>query len=109
MRKLFLLSMFALTCFSCEEQGKGLNADSKTMSQTETEVDRALTQKARQAITGDSSLSVHAKNIKITTANGVVTLRGSVASSQEKESIARKINDLAGVKRVDNQLEVTSK
>jgi len=48
-----------------------------------------------------------AKNIKFITIKGVVTLRGPVASSQEKDAIARKVNDIQGIVNLDNQLEVT--
>lgn len=77
------------------------------MDQSENEVDREITQNIRQRIIADSSLSMNAKNIKIITTDGVVTLRGPVASTQEKDTIARKINEIKGVVRVDNQLEVT--
>jgi len=77
------------------------------MDQSENEVDREITQNIRQRIIADSSLSMTAKNIKIITTDGVVTLRGPVASTQEKDTIARKINEIKGIVRVDNQLEVT--
>jgi osmotically-inducible protein OsmY len=79
------------------------------LNQSESEADRTITQKIRQAIVSDNSMSTDAKNIKIITIKGVVTLRGPVASSQEKDAIAKKVNDVQGVVRVDNQLEVTRK
>lgn len=75
--------------------------------QLENETDRTITQKIRQAIMADGALSMNAKNIKIITINGVVTLRGPVASSQEKDMIARKVKAVQGITQVDNQLEVT--
>jgi hypothetical protein len=74
--------------------------------QSETEADRTITQNVRKAIIADSSLSVLAKNIKIVTNRGVVTLRGPVNSENEKESIGNKAMQVQGVTRVDNQLEV---
>jgi len=68
--------------------------------------DRKLTQSIRQAVMKDKSLSMTAKNVKIITAEGKVTLRGPVNTAEEKT----KINDLAkaaaGQVPVDNQLEV---
>jgi hyperosmotically inducible periplasmic protein len=129
MKKLFLMSMVSLTLISCDGQNKpnqplassqeynndntGKNIRDRVsmtktpLDQSETEADRTITQKIRQAIMNDSALSTNAKNIKIITINGVVTLRGPVANSQEKESIARKVNDVQGIVKVDNQLEVT--
>ncbi len=77
--------------------------------QTENEADRALTQRIRQAVMADDSLSTTAKNIKIITVNGVVTLRGPVDSKEEKASINTKAQQIAGVKKVDNQLEVAGR
>lgn len=68
--------------------------------------DRKLTQAIRQAVMKDKSLTMTAKNVKIITAEGKVTLRGPVNNAEEKA----KINDLAkaaaGEIPVDNQLEV---
>jgi osmotically-inducible protein OsmY len=74
--------------------------------QSESQADRSLTQEIRQAVVADKSLSTTAKNIKIITNNGVVTLRGPVKDSQEKVKIEAKAQQIAGVNRVDNQLEV---
>src|SRR4030095_4009559 len=68
--------------------------------------DVLLTQKIRNAVTEDSNLSITAKNIKIITVSGVVTWRGPLNSSQEKEAIASKATQIAGASNVNNQLEV---
>ena len=119
--------MLSLTMIACDRQDKPTNPpqsavdndntgknvrdrDSVTktpLDQSESEADRALTQKIRQSIVSDSALSTNAKNIKIVTINGVVTLRGPVASSQEKDAIAKKVSDIQGIVKVDNQLEIT--
>jgi len=74
--------------------------------QAENEADRTITQKIRQALMDDDTLSTNAKNIKIITINGVVTLRGPVNNEREKNDIARKIRLISGIKSVDNQIEV---
>jgi hyperosmotically inducible protein len=76
--------------------------------QSENEADRALTQKIRQAITSDDGLSTNGQNVKIITSDGKVTLRGPVKSAREKADIAAKATQIAGVKQIDNQLEVTN-
>jgi hyperosmotically inducible periplasmic protein len=68
--------------------------------------DRELTANIRKAIVGDDSLSMNAHNVKIITKDGVVTLRGPVETAGEKTSVAVKAQKVAGVKRVDNQLEI---
>jgi hyperosmotically inducible periplasmic protein len=74
--------------------------------QSESEADRTLTQEIRKAVVADDSLSTMAKNIKIITIDGVVTLRGPVQSPQEREAIQAKAQQIAGIDRIDNQLEV---
>ena len=76
--------------------------------QSENEADRTITQNIRKAITADDSLSTNAKNVKIITNDGTVTLRGPVKSEKEKADIEAKAKQVAGVRNVDNQLEVAS-
>ena len=71
--------------------------------------DLAITQAIRKAVVADKALSTNAHNVKIITANGVVTLRGPVSSPEEKETIAAKAKQVAGVKSVDNKLEIASR
>jgi hyperosmotically inducible periplasmic protein len=118
-KQLFIASTLCLLLTACDTNRGGAPAADNTGrntrdrnqtltsgDQSENEADRTITQKARQAIMDDDSLSTNAKNIKIITQNGVVTLRGPVNSDREKNEIARKIRAVSGVKNVDNQLEV---
>ena len=76
--------------------------------QSESEADRTISQNIRQAVVADDSVSTNGKNVKIITVDGMVTLRGPVKSEKEKTNIGEKAQRVAGVKRVDNQLEVAS-
>lgn len=76
--------------------------------QSESEADRTLTQRVRQAVVADDSLSTNAHNVKIITVNGVVTLRGPVNSTKEKATIDAKAQQIAGATKVNNQLEIVS-
>src|SRR6478672_11521241 len=71
--------------------------------------DLGLTQKIRQAVMKDGSLSMNAKNVKIIAQSGKITLKGPVESQQEKEAIATKAGEIAGKDNVDDQLEVKAK
>jgi osmotically-inducible protein OsmY len=68
--------------------------------------DRDITAAVRRAVVGDKALSFTAKNVKIITVGGKVTLRGPVKSDDEKSSIEAKAKATTGVASVDNQLEV---
>ncbi len=72
------------------------------------EVDRTITQQIRQGVMKQETLSMTAKNVKIITVEGVVTLRGPVKSDEEKALIASLARQTGNVKRVDNQLEIAA-
>lgn len=84
------------------------SGNSKTpMDQSQAAADVKITAEIRRAIMDDSSMSTNAQNCKIITdKSGVVTLRGVVNSTSEKESVEAKARAVAGVTSVDNQLEV---
>ena len=85
------------------------NDQTKTAGdQSENEADRTISQNIRRALTSDDSLSTNGKNAKIITVDGKVTLRGPVKSENEKSTIGAKAQQVAGVKNVDNQLEITN-
>ena len=83
------------------------SGDTKTSGdQSNKTEDIKVTQAIRQAIVKDQSLSMTAKNVKIITAGGNVTLRGPVNSAEEKMKIEQFAKSAAGAAKVDNQLEV---
>lgn len=84
-------------------------APTKTpIDQKENQADVDLTAKIRQKVLDVKDLSINARNAKIITADGKVTLRGPVNSVEERETLAKIASDIAGVGNVDNQLEVAS-
>ena len=76
------------------------------MDQGGSAADRTITQEIRKGIVADDQLSTNAKNIKIITIDGVVTLRGPVKNPVERTTVAGIARKTAGVKRVDDQIEV---
>lgn len=71
--------------------------------------DLEMTQKIRQAIVGAESLSSNARNIKIITRDGAVTLRGPVADEAEKARVVALVKGVTGQAPVDVQIEVEAK
>ena len=76
------------------------------VDQGNNQTDLKITQQIRQAVMADGSLSFTAKNVKIITQNGKVTLRGPVKSEDERSRIEAAARKVAGAAQVDNQLEV---
>lgn len=80
-----------------------------TVDQGETSADREISQRVREAVMKHDELSSNAQNVRISTRDGVVTLRGPVASEQEKAALVQAANTTTGVKRVDAEVEVTKR
>lgn len=76
------------------------------IDQSNTSSDLEITQQIRKQVIDDDALSFNAKNVKIITVGGKVTLRGPVESFEERTAVERAARAVPGVARVDNQLEV---
>jgi hyperosmotically inducible protein len=120
--KRILLALLSITAFGLTT----LVADDKTAlpdntaknqrdrsSQTKTSGDQSnspadlkITAAIRRALMKDGGLSMTAKNIKIITADGLVTLRGPVKTAEEKTKIDQLAKSAAPGAKIDNQLEV---
>jgi hyperosmotically inducible protein len=74
--------------------------------QSNSSADLQTTQAIRRALMRDDQLSTTAKNIKVVTANGQVTLRGPVNNAQEKAKVAQIAKSAAGGTQVVNELDV---
>lgn len=116
---LSILSVLALTAIGCDNADPVMTEPDNTainerdrsdaaktpLDQNENQNDIDTTASIRKQVV-DSELSVNAQNVKIITQDGNVTLRGPVATADEKlriEAIARKV---AGETKVSSQIEI---
>lgn len=107
--KVILSSLLLVCACSCSRHDETHAANNKSltpMDQSESEVDRELTREIRKSLLDEPALSSNAKNVKVITQNGKVTLRGIVDSQPEKDEVSRRARAVAGVMECDNQLEV---
>jgi hyperosmotically inducible protein len=89
----------------------GTNARDRAAARTPTDQgtsdsDRHITAAIRRAIVADRTLSFTAKNVKIITIGGQVTLRGPVANIAEKAAVDAYARRASGVSGVDDELDV---
>ena len=77
--------------------------------QGQSKQDRDITQKIRQAIVKDKSLSTNAHNVKIITVGGMVTLKGPVRSEEEKRIVEAKAAEIAGSGNVKSEIGIAPK
>ncbi|MGH9558828.1 MAG: BON domain-containing protein [Bryobacteraceae bacterium] len=71
--------------------------------------DSQMTMQVRHAITEDTALGPDAHNVRVSTKNGTVTLRGKVSSEQDKDMIVSKAKQIAGDSNVKDDLTVAKK
>jgi hyperosmotically inducible protein len=74
--------------------------------QKENRSDRELTRQIRRSITKDKSLSTYARNIKVISQDGTVTLKGPVRSAEEKKLVEAKAAEVAGAANVKSELDI---
>lgn len=83
--------------------------DSQTLTpldQGNSSADVKISADIRRELGREDGLSVSARNVKIITVQGRVTLRGPVRSASEKQKVEEIAQRIAGVDRVFSQLEV---
>ncbi|PYK48175.1 MAG: hyperosmotically inducible protein [Verrucomicrobia bacterium] len=111
------LSALSVAAFAAEDEKtnsdntatneRDRSGETKTSGdQSNSSADLKITQAIRQALMKDDQLSMTAKNIKIITANGQVTLRGPVKTAQEKSKIDQLARSAASGAKIENQLDV---
>lgn len=115
MKNILIVLLLASTAFAQTPNQKAMqpdntrrNADEKITAENQggSAADREMTKNIRREIVKTDSLSAMAKNVKVITIDGKVTLRGPVHSDQEKTMIGSLAENVAGKGKVTNQLEV---
>ncbi|WP_146855817.1 BON domain-containing protein [Brevifollis gellanilyticus] len=90
-----------------EKNERDRSGDNKTpIDQSNRPEDIKLVAEIRKAVVADDSLSMTAKNVKIITTPGKVTLRGPVNTADEKTKIAAHAKAKAGQSEIVDQIEV---
>lgn len=117
-KNFIILGIACLALFSCDNRDKRPSAsfqgdNSTTFAQSakddyDTETDRAILQRIRQNLQNDNQLARPAQRIGIVVSNGEVTITGFVTNRQDKERIARRIQETNGARQINNRLEIGS-
>ncbi|HEY9532189.1 MAG TPA: BON domain-containing protein, partial [Burkholderiales bacterium] len=110
--KAVLFSMaFALALYGCGRQEptnpaqiEQARQSEKTPGEAKPLTDTSLTQIVRAALESESSLD--ARKIEVENREGMVALRGTVGSEEQREKAGRIVGSVGGVKSVDNRLAV---
>lgn len=87
---------------AADHKGDTLTATDQSNEPADLEITAAI----RRDIVGREGFSMNARNVKIITRDGVVTLRGPVDTITERDEIAALARRTEGVVRVDDQLAI---
>jgi hypothetical protein len=68
--------------------------------------DREVAAKVHQALMQDATLAADARNVKVTSQNGTVMLKGTVRSEEEKQAIETKAAEVSNGAKVVSSLSV---
>ena len=71
--------------------------------------DSQMAAKVRQALMDDQTVGTTAHNVRVTSHNGTVTLKGKVNSEEEKEAIVSKAHQVAGDSNIKDEITVSKK
>lgn len=85
------------------------SAQTRTRSTTETSTDNQMATKVRQGLMSDQNIGAAAHNVKVSSRNGMVTLRGKVSTAEEKDMIVSKAKQIAGDSNVKDEITVAKK
>ncbi len=116
---IFILCGAVLACWGQEREVKQDKAKVSQSAAAEataaddqkaTPEDKELTRKIRDAFAADKTLPASVHNIKVSAQNGVVTLKGTVKSEDEKKMVIAKAVEVVGkAENVTDQLMVGPK
>jgi hyperosmotically inducible protein len=103
------------TLFALGASGALLLAQTPTPKSTDPQTaptganDTQMASKVRQALMDDQTTSTDAHNVRVSSHNGMVTLKGKVASDTEKDAMIAKAKQVAGDSNVKDEITVKSK
>jgi len=111
--KVLVLAIAMGTGFALAQQDADNTAQNKQHDKMQTadkaknsKTDLQLMKQIRRAIVKDKSLSTNAHNVKVSAADGKVTLSGPVKSEEEKKAVEQKATEVAGAGNVMNEVTV---
>ena len=78
-------------------------------TQKNDKADLMITRDIRRGLTADKNLSVYARNVKVITTQGNVTLKGPVRTDEERKLVEAKALAIAGQGHVANELTIAPK
>lgn len=78
----------------------------KHATQTAVSDDRRMTDEVERRIAADETVAPLASRVQVTTTEGVVTLRGIVASEEDRLVLASVAEGTPGVRHVEDRLEL---
>jgi hyperosmotically inducible periplasmic protein len=106
MSKLFLSSLLVLGSAGWVAAQEPPAAPPPQQSTPSGMSDSQVTSKVRQALMNDNTTQPVASNVKVSTKNGMVTLKGKVDNEADKDAVIAKARSIAGDTNVKDEISV---
>lgn len=103
---LLLLGLWFFNTRTTEEGRESTTTTTRETMITETAADRAFSANLRNTFLSQPNFSAAIRNVQFTTNNGVVTLSGTVPTTDIRDSLVNAVQNFAGVEQVINRIEV---
>jgi len=109
MKKILVIAALCGLCVACDRNpNRNPDYNNRTQSNVNQPSDDNITASVKKRLRSDSTLSSSARMISVSTYNGVVTLTGTVANSDESRRVESMVLGVPGVQSVDNQLTLVN-
>lgn len=109
MKKIILHCMLAIGALAVSLPAPLPAQTAQPSAQGAASTDAEMTSKVRQALMDDTTVGTAAQHIRVNTKNGVVTLRGKVESTEERDEAIAKAKQVAGDANVKDEMTVSKK
>ena len=102
---LLLIALYLGTSRSPTASSQPISAE-EIVVYSETPADQNLEEPIRRALISNSSLFQDLRNLRFALSNGTLTVTGTVANAQEKERLDNLLNNISGIRSINNQIEI---
>lgn len=110
-KRLLLVPVLCMMLSACDQSAQSNVAqmdNSMMMQQGQADMDNMITQKVQNWLMTDPNLSANARNIQVSTKDGVVTLDGMVSGPDEKTRVMNYAQNTYGVKGINDRLRMAN-
>lgn len=105
-KQMVVYTIFCAMLSACNPDCGANGSCGGEVHQVDATVDSCITAKVKKAILSDRNLATSARFVHVKTSDGIVTLSGAVPTKEDLNLIIKKVKNIDGVQKVNNQMTV---